>query len=216
MPLEDDPFLTSPNTSFPSFQERNGDIYSDRESVLHTRANMGQPHLSHPSAPRSWEDSPYRHNSESSSHSSWRGDPPSVGRRRSYLPQVHRGHMGQPFLDQSPSREPVHGVTAPMLLEFKQELARHSALLEQVLTRLDKIEAQDSTSGVNQTKKYVERTTSSGGCAVVDRRAGSMSTTSTPSSPSMSESKMFLRSSGSSSRSGTGLVAACSGKAGLM
>jgi hypothetical protein len=41
-----------------------------------------------------------------------------------------------------------------MLLEFKQELARHSALLEQVLTRLDNIEAQDSTSGVNQTKKY--------------------------------------------------------------
>jgi len=41
-----------------------------------------------------------------------------------------------------------------MLLEFKQELARHSALLEQVLTRLNKIEAQDFTSGVNQTKKY--------------------------------------------------------------
>jgi hypothetical protein len=41
-----------------------------------------------------------------------------------------------------------------MLLELKQELARHSALFEQVLTRLDKIEAQDSTSGVNQTKIY--------------------------------------------------------------
>jgi hypothetical protein len=42
-----------------------------------------------------------------------------------------------------------------MLLEFKQELARHSELIEQVLTRLDKIEAQDPTSGVNQAKKFV-------------------------------------------------------------
>jgi hypothetical protein len=41
-----------------------------------------------------------------------------------------------------------------MLFELKQELARQNALIEQVLTRLDKIEAQDSTSGVNQTKKY--------------------------------------------------------------
>jgi hypothetical protein len=41
-----------------------------------------------------------------------------------------------------------------MLLELKQELARHSVLFEQVLTRLDKIEAHDSNSGVNQTKKY--------------------------------------------------------------
>ena len=41
-----------------------------------------------------------------------------------------------------------------MLLELKQELARHSALFEQVLTRLDKIEAHNSNSGVNQTKKY--------------------------------------------------------------
>jgi hypothetical protein len=41
-----------------------------------------------------------------------------------------------------------------MLLELKQELARHSVLFEQVLTRLDKIEAWDSTSGVNQTKMY--------------------------------------------------------------
>jgi hypothetical protein len=62
--------------------------------------------------------------------------------------------MGQPFPDQSPSGEQVQGVTALMLLEFKQELAQHSAVLEQVLTCLDKIEAQDSTSGVNQTKKY--------------------------------------------------------------
>jgi hypothetical protein len=62
--------------------------------------------------------------------------------------------MGQPFPDQSPSGEQVQGVMAPMLLKLKQELARHSVLFEQVLTRLDKIEAWDSTSGVNQTKMY--------------------------------------------------------------
>ena len=66
--------------------------------------------------------------------------------------------MGQSFpgpADQSlASGEQVQGVAAPLPLEFKQELARHSALLEQVLTRLDKIEARDSTSGVNQTKTY--------------------------------------------------------------
>ena len=66
--------------------------------------------------------------------------------------------MGQSFpgpADQSlASGEQVQGVAAPLPLEFKQELAQHSTLLEQVLTHLDKIEAQDSTSGVNQTKKY--------------------------------------------------------------
>ena len=62
--------------------------------------------------------------------------------------------MGQPFLDQSPSGEQVQGVMAPMLLELKHELAQHSALFEQVLTCLDKIEARDSNPGVNQAKKY--------------------------------------------------------------
>jgi hypothetical protein len=67
--------------------------------------------------------------------------------------------MGQSFLgpaDQSlASREQVQGVAAPLPLKFKQELAQHSTLLEQVLTHLDKIEAWDSTSGVNQTKTYM-------------------------------------------------------------
>ena len=45
-----------------------------------------------------------------------------------------------------------------MLFELKHELARQSALIEQVLTRLDKIEACDSNSGVSQTKRYLGST----------------------------------------------------------
>src|SRR5216683_5117892 len=58
MPLEDDPFLTSPNTSFPSFQERNGDIYvTENQSCtlvqtwdnltfpIHRRRGLGRTHL---------------------------------------------------------------------------------------------------------------------------------------------------------------------------
>ena len=62
--------------------------------------------------------------------------------------------MEQPLLDQSPGGESVHGIIASMLFELKQELARHTAVIEQVLTRLDKIEAHESSSGANQTKKY--------------------------------------------------------------
>ena len=63
----------------------------------------------------------------------------------------------------------------------------------------------------------LERMVSSECCAVVKRCAGCISTTSTSSSPSGSESeKMDLRSSGSSSRSGMGLVAACLGNASLI
>ena len=41
-----------------------------------------------------------------------------------------------------------------MLFELKEELARHTALFEQVLTRLDKIEARESSSDAKQAIKY--------------------------------------------------------------
>jgi hypothetical protein len=61
-----------------------------------------------------------------------------------------------------------------------------------------------------------EMITSSGGCTVVERASVRMPTTVKSWSSSGSESNMFLRSSGSNSVNGTGLVATCSGNDGLV
>jgi hypothetical protein len=107
------------------------------QSVHHPRTTQEQPHLPHPSVPVSRDGSPYQTSSDTSSRSSLQDDSEMGDHQSSYSSQAHMD-------DQPEGARYLNQVLEWTREQLAEEVKRLSAVIDQILRRLERLESRMS------------------------------------------------------------------------